>query len=60
MPCLKCDRPISSKYKTPRRRKGAKEQNIHETSALKVHYNITLHETLAKVIPENNEMKRSG
>jgi len=40
------------------RRRGANYQNGHdnEVSALKEHYDITLHKTLAKVqVPENDE-----
>ena len=54
----KRDRPIDSKRKTPWGRRWANYQNGHdnEVSALKEHYDITLHKTLAKVqVPENDE-----
>ena len=54
------DWPINSKRKTPWGRRGANYQNGHdnEVSALKEHYDITLHKTLAKVqIHENGENK---
>jgi len=57
----KRDRPIDSKRKTPWGRRGANYQNGHdnEVSALKEHYDITLHKTLAKVqVPENDEKWR--
>ena len=59
---LEAYRPIDSKRKTPWGRRGANYQNGHdnEVSALKEHYDITLHKTLAKVqVPENEEISIS-
>ena len=54
----KRDRPIDSKRRNLYGRRGANYQNGHdnEVSVLKEHYNITFHNTLAKVqVPENDE-----
>ena len=59
---LKRDWPIDSKRKTPCERVGSNYQNGHDNkvSVLKEHYNITFHNTLAKVqVPENDEKWRN-
>lgn len=60
-PCLKRGRPIGSKDKNPRRRKGASDQSEHNTEvvAQEESQDVTNDKTLGEVQePENNEMKR--
>lgn len=57
-PCLKCGRPISSKDKNPRIRKGANDKSEHNTEvvARDEPQDVTNDKTLGKVqVPENNE-----
>ncbi|XP_070057856.1 uncharacterized protein [Nicotiana tomentosiformis] len=57
-PRLKCGRPIGSKDKNPRKRKGANDQSDHNTEvvAQEEYGDITNDKTLREVqVPENDE-----